>query len=313
MREYNSGIRATPGRRDFVLGLSVAMIPPPPTSVSLAPLAFAAGALAGRGLAALTGRLARAEGYPSSHYHALADGARLADVPIVGHFVRARGSRCHRLLLLEWGGALAGVLCWTLFPPAKAACGAVFLLALLGASCLDFDHLILPDPLTVGLAALGLVLSALVPALHGQAAFGPGSCLRSAAAAGLGVAIGSALVLWFSLLGEMILRREVLGFGDVKFLGAIGAFCGWQGAVFAVFGGAAIAAGVLGVAALAEFAAGGGAVRGWRAAGPAGENRGAAGGAHFPFGPMLAAAAALYFLALHPLVDRYLAHYLVLF
>jgi len=57
-----------------------------------------------------------------------------------------------------------------------------------------------------------------------------------------GLAAGSALALWISLLGEWILEKEVLGFGDVKFLGAIGAFCGWQGAVFSVFGGAFVGA-----------------------------------------------------------------------
>ena len=31
-----------------------------------------------------------------------------------------------------------------------------------------------------------------------------------------------------------------MGFGDVKFVGAIGAFCGWQGAVFCLFGGSVI-------------------------------------------------------------------------
>jgi len=36
-------------------------------------------------------------------------------------------------------------------------------------------------------------------------------------------------------------------------------------------------------------------------------------GTHFPFGPMLASAAALYYLALHPAVDAYLQRYLALF
>jgi leader peptidase (prepilin peptidase)/N-methyltransferase len=33
---------------------------------------------------------------------------------------------------------------------------------------------------------------------------------------------------------EIILPREAMGFGDVKFMGAIGAFIGWQGAIFAL-------------------------------------------------------------------------------
>ena len=34
--------------------------------------------------------------------------------------------------------------------------------------------------------------------------------------------------------GEIILPREAMGFGDVKFMGAIGAFIGWQGAIFSL-------------------------------------------------------------------------------
>ena len=42
--------------------------------------------------------------------------------------------------------------------------------------------------------------------------------------------------------------KEAMGFGDVKFVGAIGAFCGWHGAVFSVFGGALLGTIWLGLA-----------------------------------------------------------------
>src|SRR5688572_26497096 len=101
--------------------------------------------------------------------------------------------------------------------------------------------MIIPDVFTIGLGVMGVVLSALVPSLHGVAGdFFVIDSLRAAVISLQGLLIGSAVVLWIALLAETVLRKEAMGFGDVKFVGAIGAFCGWQGAVFAVFGGAVV-------------------------------------------------------------------------
>lgn len=43
-------------------------------------------------------------------------------------------------------------------------------------------------------------------------------------------------------LRALVLPREVMGFGDVKFLAAIGAFTGWKGAVFSVMAGSIVGA-----------------------------------------------------------------------
>jgi leader peptidase (prepilin peptidase)/N-methyltransferase len=137
--------------------------------------------------------------------------------------------------------------------------------------------------------------------------------LGSGAAALLGTALGSALGLWISILGELVLDREVLGFGDVKFLGAIGAFCGWRGAVFAVFGGAVVAAIFLVLSAFVRRVAFSNPGPVLSRSPPDSSAAGSGWSRQFPFGPMLAIAAGLYFLALHPWVDRALSRYLVLF
>ena len=160
----------------------------------------------------------------------------------------------------------------------------VFLSALLTATCIDLEHMVIPDSLTVGLGVLGVILSFAVPALHDQHG-GPFALdsILSGGAGLVGLLIGSGLLLWVALLAEAALKKEAMGFGDVKFAGAIGAFAGWPGAVFAVFGGAVV--GCLWIAlALA-----------WRLL----TRRGSASlglGSRVPFGPMLAVAAAIYFL-----------------
>jgi leader peptidase (prepilin peptidase) / N-methyltransferase len=87
-----------------------------------------------------------------------------------------------------------------------------------------------------------------------------------------------------------------MGFGDVKFVGAIGAFCGWQGAVFSIFGGAVVGTVWFAVALIWEKAAGKPAPVAPPTETPDGEPTALAFGAHVPFGPMLAIAGGLYLL-----------------
>jgi len=74
-------------------------------------------------------------------------------------------------------------------------------------------------------------------------------------------------------VSEVILPREAMGFGDVKFLACIGAFLGWKGVFFSLFAGSMIGAFV----GLAMMAA----------------TRGRSGG-RIPFGPYLAVGALLW-------------------
>jgi leader peptidase (prepilin peptidase)/N-methyltransferase len=247
------------------------------------------------------------------------------NIPILSWLILRGRARCcgrkfsFRYPAVELLTATLFVVAWLKFPPAVAACGWVFLSCLIAATFIDLDHMIIPDVFTIGLGIAGVLLSVSFPALHQQQheLFALAS-LRAGLASLQGLLIGSALVLWIALLAEAILKKEAMGFGDVKFVGAIGAFCGWQGAVFAIFGGAVVGTGWFVLAKFVEAAGGrkNPPAPDWlepEAAERSGFGVPLAFGSEVPFGPMLAIAGALYFLVFREAALAYLADFAALF
>lgn len=277
-------------------------------------VAFVFGACIGSFLNVVIHRVPKGESIvrPGSHCACGAPIAWYDNIPILSWFVLRGRARCcgrsysFRYAFVELLTALIFLACWLLFPPAKAVVGMVFLSILVCATFIDLDHMVIPDVFTIGAGVLGLLLSLLVPSLHGQhdGIFALDS-LRSIVIGLQGMLIGSGLVLWIALVAEVLLRKEAMGFGDVKFVGAIGAFCGWQGAVFAIFGGAIVGTVWCTVAWLWQRVAGRSAAVAPRAETPEGEPADIGFGVHVPFGPMLAIAAAVYFLWGAPWVASY--------
>ena len=259
-------------------------------------------------------------------------GTRIAwydNIPIFSWLILRGRARCCarpfsiRYPVVELVTALLFLASWMHHPPAKALVGMVFIAIMLCAGLIDLDHMFIPDRFAIGGAVVGVLISTIVPSLHDQAvtAFWPIDSMRGMIEAITGVFVGSGLVLWIRLLAEVILRKEAMGFGDVKFLGAIGAFTGWEGAVFAVFGGAVLGTVWFGLVALFNLV-----IRRKRARDPLGPPAGTSAseaieapeeneleseaftmGSETPYGPMLAAGALLYFLWLHAVVDAYFA------
>lgn len=108
----------------------------------------------------------------------------------------------------------------------------VYWLAIFGlllGTFVDFDHYILPDRVTIGGMILGLALSPLVPLLHQT--HSPWTALMRA---GIGCAVGFGTLWLIATLGSLAFRKEAMGFGDVKLMGAVGAFFGWKAVLFTV-------------------------------------------------------------------------------
>jgi leader peptidase (prepilin peptidase)/N-methyltransferase len=92
----------------------------------------------------------------------------------------------------------------------------------------------IPDVLSVGLAAAGLVISGIFPEIHGTS-----SIFIAVQRSISGLLFGSGALFWIGILGEQIFKKEAIGLGDVKLIGAIGTFCSISGSVYAIFGGSA--------------------------------------------------------------------------
>ncbi len=260
------------------------------------------------------------------------------NIPLVTWLVlRGRCKNCAapisaRYFIVE---LLTGVLflsCWLTFghlSPWVALVFSLFCAGLIVATFIDFEHFIIPDEITFGGMAVGLLISILLPRLHGVPTHPEGFVQGF-----LGIVVGAGIVYAILRLGkllfgqqkiplpaatkivftetmlclpdkeipyedifyrktdtiilhaqfvelvdrvykdvsvrlspsalqigdeklnpddvphlevecsEIILPREAMGLGDVKFMGAIGAFIGWQGALFSLMASSMIGAAV---------------------------------------------------------------------
>ena len=107
--------------------------------------------------------------------------------------------------------------------------GWLVIAGLILGSFIDLDHYYLPDRVTIGGILLGAPLSFLVPELQGETERLAALC-RS-----LGGLAAGFFGLWaVSWLAAKAFKKDALGFGDVKLLGAVGAFFGPFAVLFTI-------------------------------------------------------------------------------
>lgn len=164
------------------------------------------------------------------------------NIPILSWYVlRARCRSCRnsisvRYVLVEALVAFLFTLVWLQY--GLSAFTPVYWIVIAGlvtATFIDFEHYIIPDRISLGGIALGLLLSFIYPQLQSYGTLVPitshwSGLLQSA----VGVLAGAGSLWLVAVVGKMIFRKDAMGLGDVKLLGAIGAFLGWRAVVFTI-------------------------------------------------------------------------------
>lgn len=185
------------------------------------------------------------------------------EIPARYALVEAMSGLLFVVVLYHFGLSLATLVYW------------LFVAVLLVVTFIDLDHQIIPDVISLPGIAVGFLCSFAVPWL---------SWVDSL----LGILLGGGLLLAIAWLYEVLTKREGMGGGDVKLLGMIGAFLGWQ-AIFPVIFFASFGGTLIGI--------------------PLMLLKGEGSRFALPFGPFLALAAGVYLFWGHDILSWYLSFY----
>ncbi len=167
------------------------------------------------------------------------------NVPIVG-WIQLRGKcrNCRASISVEYPAvelavALGWVLsAWAFGPTFTAVRVAIFGTVMLGIAVTDARHYLIPDGFTV----FGLVFVLATAVWSG--ARGEVTPFAMPWDAVVGACAGAGAIAIIGWLGEVILRREAMGFGDVTLMAVVGAALGPARSLLVIFLGAAVGAAV---------------------------------------------------------------------
>jgi len=224
------------------------------------PFSFIIGAVVGSFLNVCIYRLPREMSivFPASHCPNCGQALAWHDnVPVVSYMLLG-GSCRHCGVLISGRYAFVELLTAVMFLAAAlrflpagadfaAAGNAVIVVAvssaLIVASFVDIERRIIPDEISLGGLAVGVVLSAFFPHLHAQDALMvnlSGSMptpLFGLTAAITGAAVGGGFIYLAGIVGRVIFKKEAMGLGDVKLMAMVGAFFGPRIALLSIVAG----------------------------------------------------------------------------
>lgn len=160
------------------------------------------------------------------------------NIPLLSYLIlRARCRYCNERISFKYPvvEAITGIylcLVWRYFNSDIWLSLIYFLYGafLIIGSFIDIDFMIIPDRITIGGIAIGLIVSTVYPQLFHQDIFWKGF-LESF----ISVLISGGVLYGIAVAGSIIFRKEAMGMGDVKLLGMMGSFLGWQRAVGSIF------------------------------------------------------------------------------
>lgn len=195
--------------------------------------AFAVGACVGSFLNVVIHRLPREESIirPASRCPACGrsipplENIPLASFVILGGRCRGCGNRISlRYPFVEMFTAAGfALLAYVNGPSLPLLRDLVLFSLLVPITFIDIDHRIIPDELSLGGLAAGLLLS-----------FLPGGDWKGSL---LGGVLGGGVLFGTAVAYEKVTGREGMGGGDIKLIAMVGAFLGWKGALFTIFCG----------------------------------------------------------------------------
>jgi len=146
----------------------------------------------------------------------------LSFVILRGRCRGCRGNISPRYFFVELASGLIWIAFWKGFGfSSTAAAGILLFSVLLAVTMTDFETGYIPDKLTLPTMGVGLLVSALFPAMHHQALW-----YRGLGDSALGLLAGGGTLLLTGLLGNVLFKKESMGGGDIKLLAMLGAFLG---------------------------------------------------------------------------------------